>query len=553
MTTKPTAKPKPKLRVRRELISLQQDYEAGNKKPLEDLMRAWKFIKELPADDERSFFKIGGYHGEPFRGAGWGSSAYWGGYCNHGNILFPTWHRVYVLKLEQALQTAPGCKDVMLPYWDETCAESLKNGLPWALTNETFVLDGETIPNPLRSFVFSKNIVDNINGDNPNYSKPLGYETVRYPLSGLVGTTTDAAATKAHNAQFPDYQKNVELLNQNVVDWLTSDIDVTDGQGKVIQVRGKVAEMYKASLDAPNYTVFSNNTSRSEWNQNLQQGEQPVMTLESPHGSIHLAVGGFEVPGYDASPIQGANGDMGENDTAGLDPVFFFHHCFVDRVFWLWQQRHGFTNHLEIIDHYPGTNSVDSQGPTPGAVPNSWLNLSSPLDPFKKKENRKERPYTSLDCINIETQLGYTYGPGSLQEVAALKTEAAPATKVVHVSGVNRASMRGSFLVSLFANIDGQRVHVGTEAVLSRWSVQSCANCQTHLEVKASFSLSPDHQRLLGTNLSSPDQYEVVITSRGDTFNAEIANNKLVKSEPSLVRSADEAQPRRQIVRLSIR
>lgn len=58
MTTKPTAKPKPKLRVRRELISLQQDYEAGNKKPLEDLMRAWKFIKELPADDERSFLRL---------------------------------------------------------------------------------------------------------------------------------------------------------------------------------------------------------------------------------------------------------------------------------------------------------------------------------------------------------------------------------------------------------------------------------------------------------------------------------------------------------------
>ena len=550
MTTKPTAKPKPKLRVRRELISLQQDYEAGNKKLLEDLMRAWKFIKELPADDERSFFKIGGYHGEPFRGAGWGSSAYWGGYCNHGNILFPTWHRVYVLKLEQALQTAPGCKDVMLPYWDETSAESLKNGLPWALTNETFVLDGETIPNPLRSFVFSKNIVDNINGDNPNYSKPLGYETVRYPLSGLVGTPTDAAATAAHNAQFPDYQKNVELLNGNAVNWLISFV-VIDGKETTM---GKVAEKYKNCLDAPNYTVFSNTTSSAEWNQNILPNQAPVRSLESPHNSIHLAIGGFDVPGVgDSSSIAGANGDMGENDTAGLDPVFFFHHCFVDRVFWLWQQRHGFTNHLEIIDHYPGTNSVDSQGPTPGAVPNSWLNLSSPLDPFKKKENRKERPYTSLDCINIETQLGYTYGPGSLQEAAALKTEAAPATKVVHVSGVNRASMRGSFLVSLFANIDGQRVHVGTEAVLSRWSVQSCANCQTHLEVKASFSLSPDHQRLLGTNLSSPDQYEVVITSRGDTFNAEIANNKLVKSEPSLVRSADEAQPRRQIVRLSIR
>ena len=53
---------------------------------------------------------LGGYHGEPFRGAGWGSSPYWGGYCNHGNVLFPTWHRVYVLKLEEALQSMPGCE-----------------------------------------------------------------------------------------------------------------------------------------------------------------------------------------------------------------------------------------------------------------------------------------------------------------------------------------------------------------------------------------------------------------------------------------------------------
>jgi tyrosinase len=52
-------------------------------------------------------------------------------------------------------------------------------------------------------------------------------------------------------------------------------------------------------------------------------------------------------------------------------------------------------------------------------VPNSWLTLDSPLDPFKKKVGRKERPYTSLDCINIEKQLGYTYGPGSLDSAKA--------------------------------------------------------------------------------------------------------------------------------------
>ncbi len=391
------------LRVRRSIKELQDAYEAGDKKPLESLMRAWKGIKELPPDDPRSFFMLGGFHGEPFRGAGWGSSSYWGGYCNHGNVLFPTWHRVYLLKLEQALQSIKGCEEVMLPFWDETSDDSLKNGIPWALTRKDFVLDGQTIPNPLRSFVFPKGITDNINGDNPNYSKPKGYETVRYPLSGLVGTQADAAATEAHNAQYPDYNTNVSLLNQNIVTWLNSVVTVSGAPSP----GGKVADKYRACLEAPNYTVFSNTTSAAQWNEDQSDsGVAVVRPLESPHNSMHLAVGGYDVRSgpnaFDASPIEGANGDMGENDTAGLDPIFYFHHCFVDRVFWLWQKRHGFTRHLEVIHGYPGTNSVDSQGPTPGTVPNTWLGLDSPLDPFKLDADGQSRPYTSLDCIDIE-------------------------------------------------------------------------------------------------------------------------------------------------------
>jgi tyrosinase len=202
-------------------------------------------------------------------------------------------------------------------------------------------------------------------------------------------------------------------------------------------------------------------------------------------------VGGFDVPNQqDFSPIAGANGDMGENDTAALDPIFYFHHCFVDCVFWLWQKKHEFTDHLEIIEQYPGTNSVDSQGPTPGTAPNSWLTLTSPLDPFKKTENGTERAYTSLDCINIEKQLGYTYSPSSLEEqlqLMALQPERS--SKVIRVSGINRAPIRGSFLIAAYVNIAGKKHLVGTEAVLSRWSVQYCANCQTHLEVKAFFGL----------------------------------------------------------------
>jgi tyrosinase len=498
-------------RVRRSIQDLQDEFDKGNKKPLEDVMRAWKGIKELPPEDPRSFFMLGGYHGEPFRGAGWGNSQYWGGYCNHGNILFPTWHRVYLLKLEDALRGIPGCQDVTLPFWDETSDASLAKGIPQALTQKDFVLDGQTIPNPLRSFVFTKGIVDHLSPiPDADYSKPKGYETVRYPLSGLVGTEADRAATAAHNAQFPNFETNVGLLNDNIRTWLTATVIV---DGKPIG-GGHVKDKYAACLDAPNYTVFSNTTSAAAW---FDDTGARIVPIESPHNSIHLAVGGFDLPNiFDASPIDGANGDMGENDTAGLDPIFFFHHCFVDRVFWLWQKKNGFTDKLDIIPQYPGTNSVDSQGPTPGTAANSWLTLDSPLDPFRLTDGGKERPYTSQDCINIETQLGYTYGPGSLEQLPApapalTAAAATGAARTISVRGLNRARIRGSFLISAFANVDGKRQHIGTEAVLSRWHVEGCANCQTHIEGRAAISLHP-----LGEAAAriTPAQIEVEVRTR---------------------------------------
>jgi tyrosinase len=471
----------PVSRVRRSLTDLQDEYESGNKKALEDLMRAWKGIKELPPSDERSFFVLGGYHGEPFRGAGWGNSTFWGGYCHHGNVLFPVWHRIYVYELEQALRSIPGCEEVSLPFWDECSEDSLANGIPWALTAETFELDGNTIPNPLRSYVFPINVVDHISGDNPNYSKGRRYETVRYPYAGLVGTAADRAATAKHNAQWT-YPEAVELLNKNIVAWLTQTV-VINGR----PVSTGVHKAFVACLDAPSYTVFSNTTSSTAWSDNAPQ----AVPLESPHNRIHLAVGGFDAAGADFSPIPGANGDMGENDTAGLDPIFFFHHCFIDRVFWLWQQRHGATDDLPIVDQYPGTNSADSQGATPGIPPNAWLSMDTPLEPFTRTESGEK--YVGRDAFNIETQLGYTYGPGSLEEssdAARLESASAPANEPkVHVTGINRGQIRGSFLIEAFAEVDGERKLIGSEAVLSRWHVEGCANCQTHLLAGASFPL----------------------------------------------------------------
>jgi tyrosinase len=59
----------------------------------------------------------------------------------------------------------------------------------------------------------------------------------------------------------------------------------------------------------------------------------PPGALEAtPHGSIHVAVGGF----------------MGSFNTAGLDPIFWLHHCNLDRLWVVWRQRNA--QHLDPAD-----------------------------------------------------------------------------------------------------------------------------------------------------------------------------------------------------------
>ncbi|GKT49086.1 tyrosinase [Colletotrichum spaethianum] len=455
-----------------------------SKTELDNLVRAFAAIQKLPAEDPNSFFVIAGYHGEPFRGAGYANPAWWGGYCNHGNVLFPTWHRAYLLRLERALQSqVPG---VALPYWDETEEATLTGGIPSIFLDKEYMFSDKTsIPNPLFSYKFQARITDRLSPiPDANYTKPVGYETVRYPFSGLVGTPLDAEGSFIHNEELRKQGEEAtnEMLNDNVVTWLNYS-SFYNSEGK--EVPAGIKDKYYDCLNAPNYTVFSNGTSAQRWNDDRlnEDGFRPVVPLESPHNSMHLAVGGFEVPGESSfDQIAGATGDMGENDTAAFDPIFYFHHCFIDLMFWRWQVKNNQRENLEIIDGYPGTNSVDSQGPTPGVAGGTWLTLDSPLEPFKKPNDPKTA-YTSKDVVNI-TRLGYIYDNVNAPP-RACPPRSQPSS-ILTVGNINRATIGGSFVISAWAvKENGEQLLIGTEAVLSRWHVAGCQNCQNHLEVRA--------------------------------------------------------------------
>lgn len=60
-------------------------------------------IYNLKQEELISFFQIGGIHGLPYiawDGAGADDPAEASGYCTHGSVLFPTWHRPYVALFE---------------------------------------------------------------------------------------------------------------------------------------------------------------------------------------------------------------------------------------------------------------------------------------------------------------------------------------------------------------------------------------------------------------------------------------------------------------------
>jgi tyrosinase len=421
-------------------LSLRELEIAENSQKKNDFLKALKIVKELPADNPSSFWSIASYHGMPYKKRqvppyqippNDEGNAAWDGYCQHGNVLFPTWHRFYCLKLEQSLQAAVPGGDVMLPYWDQTSEANITSGLPPLLLEKTITIDGVSgIPNPLLNFTLPEAITGPAKADNHDanakyYVKPKGYTTVRYPFSGISNPTAAKDTADKHNQYIAGLNTDPDtMLAANVRYWLTE-----GGVGVNIGTYNSISDEYKKALEVSSYNKFSNTSSSA--------GSQ--FCLEQAHNEIHLSVGGFSQPFVqeDGSVkvdddgnimyfglIGGANGDMGENETAAFDPCFFMHHCNVDRMFWVWQKKWGHTTSIPLEESSTDTGLTNAgQGPTPYQTPGQQLNFQTALHPYTNVSTGALM--TSSDCFNIE-KLGYEYSIGSLDQ------EAWPASATTH-------------------------------------------------------------------------------------------------------------------------
>lgn len=239
---------------------------------------------------------------------------------------FPTWHRAYVLLIEKiirdqatpiAQQLATGTNDpswndelksLRLPYWDWATRESEINGVPTILTDRkisVYTPDSPKhkveIPNPLRAFTLPEDTGSVImSGDINNPTQRPYYE----PPPSSMPYTPKGYATIRHPTN--DYRMSVSALNTTVQRYVSC------------VLRPGIFQTFTIN----NYDHFSNHSSVFHSGESIRQFSAygHFASLEVVHDAVHDAIGGI-------------GGHMSFPDIAAFDPIFFLHHCNVDRSF----------------------------------------------------------------------------------------------------------------------------------------------------------------------------------------------------------------------------
>lgn len=354
-----------------------------------------------------SYYQIAGIHGVPrqnWDGVGQCSACTGAdGYCTHDSILFLGWHRAYLALFEQEMvkvaktiaATYPtatratmqaAASNLRLPYWDWAARPpNGGNNMPSEVTTSTVSINGpsgqQTIRNPLFRHVFQSTSA-------LRYSPFTVYPgTFRYPTSNTnTATSQNNLAINAFN--------NIRGSLQDQVYNMFSTCD----------------EFVEVGADAQG-----------------QSSSRCSNSLENIHNTVHTTAGGPRANGI-------SGGHMTYLATAAFDPLFWLHHCNVDRLFAMWQTM------------YPSSYSGSQVAPhaTWTIAQGSTQNLNSPLTPFHQgtggafwtsigvRDWRVFR-YTYPEFANsagtrtaIASYINKLYGPGATATAGSSKRDALP-------------------------------------------------------------------------------------------------------------------------------
>ncbi|KAI0647846.1 tyrosinase [Trametes meyenii] len=328
-----------------------------NEKMFSLYVQALQAMMDTPQDDDRSFFQIAGIHGLPYvpwNSAGEEASGEPTGYCTHGSVLFPTWHRPYVALFEQILQehafriassyvsdTDTWCEaatDLRQPYWDWA-----KNVIP-----------------PPELTIMEKVIIIIPSGKHKAVTNPL----LRYRFRPVDSSFADPFTKWPTTIRHPTREGSCGEV----------DIDALLA----------MLEANRADITSKTYGLL---TRTHTWNSFSchSPGNGPCISnsLEAIHDAVHDCVGG--------------GGHMGDPAYAAFDPIFMFHHCQVDRLLSLW----------EALNPGVWVSEDTANDGTFAIPPKATVDENTALAPFRHSQSSF---WTSRNVAGVSpAQLGYSY------------------------------------------------------------------------------------------------------------------------------------------------
>ncbi|KIY70745.1 Di-copper centre-containing protein [Cylindrobasidium torrendii FP15055 ss-10] len=337
-------------------------------------IQALRNFYERPENQIDSWYSISGIHGFPY--VEWNDSGDnalpanpWMGYCAHRSVLFPTWHRPLMFFFEQIIQ-AEAAKIAA------TYTDSLR---------DRFVSAAETLRQPY--WDWASNIVppDEVYLlDEVQYLAPSGnYETMANPF-------------KRYTFQNSSYQRFNSPYNQ----WPSTIRQPSSQDSSATDNTSLLQQKLQANGDSIRNRIYATLTNIHTWpafgHARLQAGATVAAdSIEAIHDDMHVLAGG--------------GGHMGDVPIAAFDPIFYLHHCNVDRLLALWQALN------------PGVwVSQDTEQQGTWTIPaGSTVDASTELTPFWSTNSTY---WTSDQVVDLSTG-GYSYPDFNSLDVSASAEE----------------------------------------------------------------------------------------------------------------------------------
>ncbi|KAJ5646047.1 hypothetical protein N7490_002419 [Penicillium lividum] len=369
----------------------------ANDKQVKLFVKALSEFQKIDPSKRESYFQIAGIHGQP--NVPWDEphttqeEANLKGYCTHNNVLFPIWHRAYLALYEQRIseimagivkeftvenkeEWEDAARLWRLPFWDWGLTTSVPNLSKWP-TAIVPTKDGsgeEAIQNPLYQFRMPNNKPMSSQMLS-NFTDPWVDQKDTYTIFECIGTSR--WPQEGDNVSGSEAWKNGVVNNYKVQDALKKPQWVANSP------YGQPSEMVWRLLTVPmEYSTFAT-TAQLDPDQNVAND----INIEYIHNNIHGWVGGD------------LNGHMSQIPVASFDPLFWLHHCNIDRIFALWQGLNP--------DKWIKTDKVNAFfQEIIGLAPGKEIGPETPLRPFHKDP---KGTYMVPADVRYPWTLGHTY------------------------------------------------------------------------------------------------------------------------------------------------